>query len=100
MNDALAQLFSSGRIIDIVVLITALEGLALAAYHASTGKGVTPRDYALNMTAGLFLMVALRFALVGSTWLPVALCLTASGAFHGLDMATRWRRTGRQLDVQ
>ena len=96
MNEALAQWFSSGRVIDAVVAITLIEGAALAIYHRTTGKGVALKDYAFNMLSGLCLMMALRFALTGSTWPMVALCLSASGAIHALDLSSRWRRSSRQ----
>ena len=96
MNEALALFFSSGRAVDAVIAITIVEGFALAAYHRMTGNGVAPQEYLLNMIAGLCLMLALRFALVGSTWIAVAVCLTASGVLHMLDLTRRWRRKGRQ----
>ena len=96
MNDILAQFFLSGRVVDVAIVITLIEGIALAVYFRSTGNGVAPRHYALNMAAGLCLMLALRFALTGSGWVLVALCLSASGVIHALDIVSRWQRTGRQ----
>ena len=96
MNEALAQLFLSGRIVDMVIAITVFEGIAMAIYHRITGNGVPPRNYALNMASGLCLMLALRFALTNGGWMMVALGLTASGIIHGLDLASRWQRAGRQ----
>jgi hypothetical protein len=92
MNDILAQFFLSGRVVDLAIAITVLEGLALAAYHRATGRGVDPRNFAVNMVSGLCLMLALRSALTGSSWMVVAVCLSASGAVHAFDIWRRWQR--------
>jgi hypothetical protein len=82
-------------LIDLVILITAVEGLALAFYHRATGRGVAPRDFAANMVSGLCLMLALRAAVhdAGATW--VALLLLAAGIAHGSDIVRRWHRGAR-----
>jgi hypothetical protein len=98
MNEALAQFFFSGRVVDVAMAITVIEGVALAIYHRRTGNGVAPRHYVLNMVSGLFLMLALRTALTDAGWMLVALCLSASGVIHALDMMGRWQRTGHQPD--
>jgi hypothetical protein len=90
--DLLAQLFSNGQLVDAVIALTLLEGAALAAYHHTTGRGLTARDYALNLVSGLCLMLALRNALVQSGWVWVALCLSAAGLAHGADLVCRWQR--------
>ena len=92
MNEALAQFFLSGRVVDVAIAITLLEGLALAVYHRATGRGVAPRNFAINMVSGLCLMMALRTALTGSSWMMVALFLSASGAVHAVDIWRRWQR--------
>ena len=96
MNETLALFFSSGRVVDAIIAITIVEGVGLAIYHRMTGNGVAPQEYLLNMIAGLCLMLALRFALVGSTWVAIAICLTASGMLHVLDLSRRWRRNTQQ----
>ena len=92
MNEALAQFFLSGRVVDVAIAITLLEGLALAAYHRATGRGVAPANFAINMASGLCLMLALRTALTGFSWMMVALLLSASGAVHAVDIWRRWQR--------
>ncbi len=79
-------------LIDLVISFTLLEAAALVVYHRITGKGVTPRDFALNMVSGLCLMFALRCLAhdAGSAW--VALFLVAAGLAHGTDLWWRWRR--------
>ena len=84
--------FGLAQLVDAVIVFTLLEGAALIAWHRATGRGVAPREFAINMVAGLFLMLALRCLVrdSGAAW--VALCLLAAGAAHGSDLWLRWRR--------
>jgi hypothetical protein len=86
---------SSGRLIDIVIVITLLEGAFLLALHRKTGRGVAPRDFVLNMASGLCLMLALRLALSGVGWQMTALCLMAAGSLHAMDIYRRWNATDK-----
>ncbi len=92
MNEVLAQLFLSGRVVDFAIAITVIEGVVLTTHHRLTGRGIAPRDFAANMVSGLFLMLALRAALTGASWMTVALCLSASGGVHAFDIWRRWQR--------
>lgn len=80
------------RLTEIVIALTLLEGMALAAYYRMTGRGLAARDYALNLVSGLCLMLALRAALAGAgaTW--VLAWLSAAGLAHGADIWRRWKR--------
>lgn len=78
-------------LIDIVIVVTLLEGAALALYHRRTGRGMAPRDFLLNLGAGLALMLALRAGLEGAGWGWVAAGLMASGLAHAADLKRRWR---------
>jgi uncharacterized membrane protein SirB2 len=89
------ELFASAVLIDLVIALTVLEGLAIAAWHARTGRGLAPADYALNLVSGLCLMVALRCALLQASWLWIALSLLAAGVAHAADIWKRWRRRAR-----
>lgn len=83
---------SSGQLIDIVIAVTLLECAALILYHRLTKRGLAPRDYLLNLAAGLCLMLALRSALSETGWLWMVLCLMAAGLAHVTDLWIRWRR--------
>ncbi len=83
--------FAGGRIVDALIVLTVLEGLALVAHHRLTGRGVRPRDFLANLTAGLCLMAALRGAMAGSGWWWIAAWLAAAGFAHGFDLWRRWR---------
>jgi hypothetical protein len=82
-------------LVDIAIALTLVEGVALYAYHRFTGRGVAPRDFALNLFSGLCLMLALRFALSGIGWIGIATCLSAAGLAHAADIVRRWKRSRR-----
>jgi hypothetical protein len=68
-----AALFASGRVVDLILGLTLLEGLALALLHRRTGRGVAPADLVPNLLAGACLLLAVRGALTGAWWGWVAL---------------------------
>lgn len=88
----MGEFFAGTRLIDLVIAFTALEAVALAAYRRRTGRGLALGDYAVNLAAGLCLMLALRAALVAASWPWIALCLLAAGIAHGADLQRRWAR--------
>jgi hypothetical protein len=77
--------------IDLILVLTAVEWVGLALYHRRTGRGVSGHRLAGNLLAGGCLLLAVRFALTGGAWWQVALCLLASLAAHVLDLRQRWR---------
>lgn len=91
MTDWLAGLFASGRIIDIILVLMALETVALLGFHRATGKGVAPRALLPFMAAGVCLMLALKVALTGGSWQAVAGLLLLAFVAHLADIALRWR---------
>jgi hypothetical protein len=86
------ELFANGYMVEIILAFTVLEGMVLWAYRYTTGHGLPLREFALNMVSGLFLMLALRQALLQAPWQTMATCLAASGIAHGADLVWRWRR--------
>lgn len=84
---AMAALFASGRAVDIVLVVIAIEGLWLV--------GVQRRrvgDVALVLLPGVFMLLALRAALAGLAWPWIAAALLASFPVHLADLGRRWRR--------
>lgn len=79
-------------VVDLVIGLTVIEGLALALYHRPTGKGVPPGDFDVNLASGLCLMLALREALAASAWMWIVAWLAAAGLAHAVDVALRWQK--------
>lgn len=92
MVDWLADWIWSGQLVDIIIGLTLVEAVFLVTYHRITQRGLAPKDYALNLASGLFLMLALRASLAHSSWIWVVSWLTAAGLAHGADILLRWRR--------
>jgi hypothetical protein len=82
MMDALESLFASGRIIDAILVLMALEAVVLLWFHRATGKGVGPRTLLPFLAAGVCLMLALRTALTGGSWTGVAAMLSPVSYTH------------------
>lgn len=90
MTDWVASL-ASPRLIELAIGLVVAEAVALGAYHAATGRGVSVADAAPNLAAGALLMAACRAALLGEP-VEVTACLAASLAAHAVDLRRRWRR--------
>ncbi|MEP7296622.1 MAG: hypothetical protein ABI702_10550 [Burkholderiales bacterium] len=78
-----------------MIVVTLVEGLVLLVLHHASGRGVTPRDFLLNMISGLCLMLALRALVRDAGVLWIALCLLAAGVAHVTDLWMRWQRGER-----
>ena len=85
-------LIESGGIVDLILVLVALELAALWILWWRRGLGVSPRSLVVNIAAGASLMLALRAALTGAGWQWVAAWLVASLVFHLADLAARWTR--------
>jgi hypothetical protein len=83
--------FSSGGIVDLILAIVAIEVAALAVYFRRTGRGVAPIELVSNLLSGVCLLLALRAALLGASWVWVALPLIASFLAHLADLRRRWQ---------
>lgn len=84
-----------GGLVDSIIAITLLETAVLLIYHRKTKRGLTPRDYLLNVVSGLCLMLALRGVVMGSGWYLTALFLTAAGIAHVADIAQRLQQRAK-----
>ena len=79
-------------LIDVVIVITLLEGLVLAAWHRTSGRGLAPSEFMPNLVAGLALMLALRAGGSALGWGWVAVALAVAGLAHAADVRRRLRR--------
>lgn len=75
---------------DFVIGLVALEALGFAAWRVWSGRGPRLLPFLSNLLSGAFLMLALRNALAGASWLGIAPCLAASLAAHLVDLRWRW----------
>ncbi len=88
------QLFTSGRIADVVLVIMAAEALLLLYLGRPwTGWGLS--GLLGNLFAGASLVVALKIALTGGDWLFVAFALVASLIGHLADVLSRLQPRSR-----
>jgi hypothetical protein len=92
---------SATFLMNLVLLISLAEGLFLFGYHRLTGKGLAPQHYAMNLLAGLCLMLAIRtvapalpaqFSDLAPQQMLLITCLLAAGLAHWTDIYRRWNR--------
>lgn len=69
----------------------ALEAFVLSALRRRRGHGIAPVDLGVSLLAGALLLLALRFALAGAGWAPVAACVAAALVAHLWDLRRRGR---------
>ena len=79
-------------LVDLVIAATLVEGAALAAYRATTGRGVAARELLAFLGAGLSLLVAMRLVATQAPLAAFAVVMLAALALHLWLVAQRWRR--------
>lgn len=84
------EFFSGPHVVDLVLGLMLLEGLALVLYHRKTGRGIPTGDLLVNFLAGFVLLVTVRLAVSGAAWWWIVLGITASLPVHLLDLWRRW----------
>ncbi|NQX95265.1 MAG: hypothetical protein HRT64_10170 [Erythrobacter sp.] len=84
--NSLQAFFDSGYAADVVLAVLVIEGLWLA----SRGWSVSRIAFALG--PAVFIVLAVRAALVGAGWYWIALALAASFPLHVLDIRSRLDR--------
>ena len=87
-------LFASGRIIDAVLLLVAVEASILA--WIGRRRGLPLASLLANLASGAALMLALRAALVGAGWIAVAGWMLAGLIAHLADLSLRFRAATAQ----
>ena len=84
-------LFADAGIIDIILVITAVEAVAISIYFRLTRRGLAPADLLPTLCAGGFLVVALRLVLSAAWPGWIALSLAVALVAHIADLTRRWR---------
>lgn len=80
--------FESGHAADVVLVVLALEGIWL------NRKGWTWARIAAALGPAIFIVLAVRAALVGAPWYWIALALLASFPLHLIDLRNRTTENG------
>lgn len=88
----MSAFFASGRVVDLVLALVALEAALLGWHWRRSGRGVPIAEALAFLLSGACLMLALRAALVGASWEWVAAPLAGAGVAHLADLGLRWRR--------
>jgi hypothetical protein len=90
----MAELFQTGAIATIVLLVMAVEAVGLLWFGRRLihPAHIAPWAVSLaaNLCAGAFLVLALRSSLLGQDWPSVAVWLCAAFIAHAADMAARF----------
>ncbi len=87
MIDHLISLCASPHLIDVILVLTLLEAIAVVACG-----GVTAIAMARMLLPGVFLLLALRAALAGAAWPWIPASLAASLLTHIVELRSRWKR--------
>lgn len=85
----LLDLLATGRLIDIILGLVCLEALAVGLLNKFGIIGLRLQDIAATLLSGVFLMIALKFALTGAGTLAIAGCLALALVSHSVDVAQR-----------
>lgn len=94
IGGVLGDLVRSGRIVDIALGLIVLELGALAWLRSRTKSAVLDVGLVAHLAAGAFLLLALRAALTGASWLAVAGWLLGGLVAHLVDLGARLRSGG------
>ena len=90
MTELWSDLFTSGRVVDLILLVVVVEVIVLAAFPCLRGA-MSLADVALLIAPGVMLMLALRAALTGAPHTITAAILAAGFVFHLWDVIRRRR---------
>jgi len=72
------QLFATGRVVDLILLVLVVEIAAIALWRVRRKIQVRATRLLLAALPGVFLLLALRSALSAGPWMVTALWLAAS----------------------
>ncbi|NBC47046.1 MAG: hypothetical protein GVY22_03435 [Gammaproteobacteria bacterium] len=86
----MAELFATGRIVDLILVLVLLEALGIALLHRFARRGPSLAELAPNLLAGFLLLLSVRAAISQAHWTLIALPLTAALLAHLADLIRRW----------
>jgi hypothetical protein len=91
------EFFASGRVVDLILGLMLLEGLALSVVWRRRGRGVPPLALWVNLAAGGAMLLAVRAALIGASWVWVWIPLLLALFLHLADLGVRWTSAAARL---
>lgn len=89
----MSDLITSGRIIDLILLVIGIELTALALLARLRPPGLRFSRLVSLVIPGVCIFLALKAALVSASWSVIALLLVLSGIAHAFDVWIRWTET-------
>jgi hypothetical protein len=93
--DRVLALVVDGRLLEWVVVLMLIEGTVLLWWRRRTGGGLPASGVLCLLASGIFLMLAVRAALLDAGTEAVAVWLLAAFAAHIADLVVRWQRPSR-----
>jgi hypothetical protein len=81
----------SGSLTDLALAIIAVEAVVLLVSQQRSGVGLRPLDVAGQLAAGAMLLLALRCAVTGASYVWTLVFVAASFPAHAFDLLRRVR---------
>lgn len=92
----MTDFFSSGRAIDLVLLLIGLEAILLSVLWRMRRCPIPPLATLLILAPGTCLLFAARAALNGATWGWVSFFFLLALVIHLVDLRDRWQDWSRR----
>jgi hypothetical protein len=86
------DLIAQPRFIDVILALVAIEAVVILGLRVLRGVGPAPLGFLCTLSAGGFLLLAMRHALAGASPLLIAGSLALAGLAHLADLSLRWSR--------
>jgi len=86
----ITQALSDGRFIDWLLVLVAIEIIAISLFWWKTGRGISFAHVLPMIGAGACLMLAMRAILLDSPWQVLGFWLFCSLVCHLIDLRLRW----------
>jgi hypothetical protein len=86
----MAEFFSSGEALELIIMLMVIEGCALIVWQRRSAARMDLSGLLLNLMSGICLMGAVHGALTGQWWGWIAVCLLVSMVMHIADLWRRW----------
>lgn len=96
----MTEAFASAPTIDWILALVGLEALGVALLRFASGRGPALLPFFATLLAGVFLLLALRSALAGSSANWIVVCLMAGLFAHLADLVLRWEAPSARPSIE